>query len=425
MKRLLMIACLLSTSVHAAEIKYVPGVVNVIDVSGEIVEGDSQTFDSVIEGIPPNTKIAVMLNSNGGKVIPGLMMGEAIRAKGFATVVLGTCASAWWPRSGFLAGEPRFAGESARIGFHAAYTPSGGESGMTNALVGAYLTKLGLPYEAVAFVTSSAPVDMRWMHADDARKIGIAVVTLPSNSTTESTQEQQAKNLVTSYFTAWSASDDLSRFYADPVLFYGTAISRAKVMDIKHKFSARWPVRHYMVRNSSMVAECSDACVVNGVVEWDVNSAERGAHSNGSAKFILTIAKSLIVAENGSVIENHTDSVPGAAIATAQPPATTAGETKSVSSSDQQMAMTTQAYAEGRQARLQYEGWFTSLPEGSYRNGAEYWINNRSSKTTPPTCSNETDQNWQFGCVTARKILAPIDFRRRTEKNYWFGWNSL
>jgi hypothetical protein len=63
----------------------------------------------------------------------------------------------------------------ARIGFHAAYNTGGQETGVGNALVGAYLNKIGLPYAAVIYITKASPDSMTWLSVADAEKSGIEV----------------------------------------------------------------------------------------------------------------------------------------------------------------------------------------------------------------------------------------------------------
>jgi len=90
---------------------------------------------------------------------------------------------------------------------------------------------------------------------------------------------------------------------------------------------------------------------------------------------------------------------------------------------ESQTAASTVAYAEGRQARIAYETWFNGLPEGSYKEGVTYWVSHRSLKP-PPNCVGDTADGLA-GCNAARARFAPIDYRRLSDKNYWFGWNSL
>jgi hypothetical protein len=68
-----------------------------------------------------------------------------------------------------------------RISFHAAYdSASDRESGVGNTLAGTYLTKIGLPYEAVIYITQATPNEMTWLNMSDAAQRGIRVTLLSS-----------------------------------------------------------------------------------------------------------------------------------------------------------------------------------------------------------------------------------------------------
>jgi SPOR domain len=118
----------------------------------------------------------VSFSSDGGSLLAGLQTGETIRLKNFSTLVpdqarcASSCALAW------LGGTTRFMGSRAQVGFHAAYdgqTHQVTSSG--NALVGAYLNKIGLPYSAVVYITSASPDSITWLSKPDAEKLGIEV----------------------------------------------------------------------------------------------------------------------------------------------------------------------------------------------------------------------------------------------------------
>ena len=159
----------------------------IVTVSGEIVGGDADRFRRAVAAIPRTTVTAplVVLESPGGLVVEGLQIGETIRARGFATGVAAkklcasTCGLIW------LAGSQRFVSSRARIGFHAAFVENAGgvrETGLGNALIGAYLSRLGLSYRAIAFATSAAPGEMAWLHAGEAKRAGIDVVVLRADA---------------------------------------------------------------------------------------------------------------------------------------------------------------------------------------------------------------------------------------------------
>src|SRR5215467_9370609 len=117
----------------------------------------------------------ISFRSDGGSVVAGIQIGEIIRLKGFTTSVsrdarcASACALAW------LGGTKRLMSAESKVGFHAAYTSDGRETGVGNALIGAYLNKIGLPYSAVAYITRAAPRSMTWLSAAEAKKHGIDV----------------------------------------------------------------------------------------------------------------------------------------------------------------------------------------------------------------------------------------------------------
>lgn len=159
---------------HSAEIKVLDGSPTVIGVFGTLVSSDAEKF---INSIGPLSEGVVVLHSDGGSALAGVVIGQAIRQKGFATYVpndslcASACALAW------LGGTRRLMSKSARIGFHAAYSVSGSgqksESGQANAIIGAYLNSLGLPLKAIGYIASAGPDQMRWLNATDAQKFGI------------------------------------------------------------------------------------------------------------------------------------------------------------------------------------------------------------------------------------------------------------
>lgn len=142
---------------------------------GEIVEGDADRFYSAVSDAG---HAMVTLDSPGGLVAEALSIGALIAERQFATYVppdvecASACALIW------LAGERRRMSDRSLVGFHAAYRLRDGqatESGMANAEIGAYLTHLGLPVEAVRYITVSAPDEMMYLTTADAVRFGFDV----------------------------------------------------------------------------------------------------------------------------------------------------------------------------------------------------------------------------------------------------------
>ena len=174
------LAALHFSPVHSAEIQIDnsdPGL-PIVSIIGDFEQGDHKIF--VAKTLPLDNAL-VVFRSNGGNLLTGLEIGKAIRLKEFRTLVppdalcASACALAW------LGGSPRFLSQTSSIGFHAAYRNDGGspiESGMGNAMVGAYLNSLGLPNRAVTYMTVAGPTEMQWLTAKDASTYGIEALVL-------------------------------------------------------------------------------------------------------------------------------------------------------------------------------------------------------------------------------------------------------
>ncbi len=168
------IAC--SSSVgNAAEIKSfeIDADTVAITVEGEIFAGDAEKFR---REAAKHDSAMVLLESAGGSTYDAIQIGEAIRLRGFSTLVVNGsyCASACgliW-----LAGTPRVLTQSAMIGFHATYSDESGqrlESGVGNALVGRYFAILNLPMKAIIFASEAGPSEMNWLRRDNLDEVGI------------------------------------------------------------------------------------------------------------------------------------------------------------------------------------------------------------------------------------------------------------
>lgn len=148
---------------------------------GDIKTGDQHIFETLVEGC---TTGGVLFKSNGGELLVGLQIGEIIRRTGLETLVSfdGACASAC--ALAWLGGTKRSMFETSLVGFHSAFTVEDGVatvSSVGNALVGAYMTQMGLPLDAVTYAVSAAPDDMAWLTSRDAADLGIDATILTAD----------------------------------------------------------------------------------------------------------------------------------------------------------------------------------------------------------------------------------------------------
>jgi len=172
------IASLLAGSAEAATIQtFRSGDRAAIVVQGTIEDGDEEVFRARVSEYPTADRW-VSFSSYGGNLYAGLVIGEIIRKHGFMTVVkpratcASVCALAW------LAGVKRYLYPSSRVGFHAAIhrdTKKATASG--NALIGAYLMRLGYSYQTVWWLLERDE-DMQWLTANNAAENGIEHVVL-------------------------------------------------------------------------------------------------------------------------------------------------------------------------------------------------------------------------------------------------------
>ncbi|MCB8878255.1 COG3904 family protein [Acidisoma silvae] len=325
--------------------------VGIIKVIGQINEGDSDQFSSVIQGY---SKAIVIFDSPGGNLFAGLQIGQVIRTHEFATGVAdgafcaSACALAW------LGGTQRYIQGSGEVGFHAAYMEDASgqksESGVGNALVGAYLTRLGLSDDAIIYIEQADPDNITWLTPDDANRLGIDMTVVPIRTASAPSQtvsppaatptasafvppqflplikapsanttqlativpprslseplvkpamspQQEATQFAEDYFAHWSegnaqAISYFSSIYHDSVIYYGNATPKSTILKEKTAFVTRWPLRIYTVEPKTMAVTCDpsgSSCTVSGVVQWDCRSIARNAHSVGAANFRLAL----------------------------------------------------------------------------------------------------------------------------------------
>jgi hypothetical protein len=187
MRFLIALLLVFAAPANAATITVEPASGNtpaVVGVQGILRSEDIEEFRLKIRNL---STALVAFESDGGHLLAGIRIGEMIRLRGLATLVppgarcASACAIAW------LGGVQRFMGDPALIGFHAAYHEGAtgiAESGMGNAVLGAYLNSLGLSEGAIAYITMAAPNEMTWLTLQEAAKHGIEVRSLQANAAT-------------------------------------------------------------------------------------------------------------------------------------------------------------------------------------------------------------------------------------------------
>jgi hypothetical protein len=312
-----------------------------------VIDGDLELADieSFRSKIGPLSKATVAFRSDGGSLLAGIRIGMLIRVKNFITVVpdqaqcASACAVAW------LGGVRRFMGTGSKVGFHAAYIQKAGtttESGPGNAVLGAYLDQIGLPEDAIVYITQAAPSSMKWLTMDEAAQHGIDVALLPPADPVPAAAQPsmaavapepppptslaaRAIGRVSELAARWSAPNAemlgaLDEFYGDKVFYHGKLVPRQMVLSEKKYFAERWPQRSYKIRPRSLSVSCNpaDVCRVQGVMDRELANDKANTKSRDVTSFDYRFARageSLKIASETSTVSK----VPAAATGTDGP----------------------------------------------------------------------------------------------------------
>jgi hypothetical protein len=339
MRTSILVALLTTTALSAYAAQIEAHNLNAITITGQIDPNDFETF-KIKAG--PLAKADVWLSSPGGDLQAAIKIGEFVRLRGWSTFVSAGCSSACaliW-----LAGISRYMTDAARIGFHAA-SVNGQEKGSGNAVIGAYMNRLGLNYDAVLFVTTASPSDITYLTPDYAKRIGIEVTIIeevpaterrparqaiapqPSFNTQASpwplgsppastpqgainyltkhpypgsaggTVEDHVAFLLNLFFDSWN-SNYVTRFpnlYHDYVDYYGKTLEKEAVLLDKKKFNQTWPKRSYHVRPNGVIISCEGdtayddtgirGCVVEGFLDFEATNSMKRSIGSANLRF--------------------------------------------------------------------------------------------------------------------------------------------
>jgi hypothetical protein len=200
-------------------------------------------------------------------------------------------------------------------------------SAVGNAVLGGYLSQIGLSDRAIIYITQTAPTSMTWLTLADAERVGIDVAVYdPDDKQTPNKPEPQAtppslRTRAASFLELLyqrssgpteAALSAMNSMYGPSVRYYGKDLTRDQVVSKIAKFLARWPIRQYEPDWSTVNIQCLEAsrtCVAKGRIAFDARSAERNEQSLGSAAFEYTLMFApgsqlpQIVTEDGSVLE--------------------------------------------------------------------------------------------------------------------------
>jgi hypothetical protein len=139
---------------------------------------------------------------------------------------------------------------------------------------------------------------------------------LPRPAPENSALAERASKFINSYWEQSSARGDealryLSSVYAPIVNYYGQQRTRDSVLQDKHAFLRRWPIRQTWpvsgARNPTISCDRARAeCAITGLRDFAAESPERGARSAGMVRYAYKVrfvdGTAQIVAESSKVV---------------------------------------------------------------------------------------------------------------------------
>ena len=307
----------------------------------------------------PTITTIVLLNNGGGLVHIGLVVAEEIYEKGLDTYIPkdSYCASAC--SFVFFAGKRRVA--AGRLGVHQISAPelSGEQAQFGVSDIVATLPKYGVSAEVLGIMFSTPASSMYFFKPNEIAKYGInrtgekqvadsgrksgyeqqppnrpaqapsrqggSISVVPAKPETSGTpapakkpvdpslqsQEERAVNVAALMIQAGSGTNEeamrfTEEFYAKSVYYFKQKRPKSDILADKEAYFARWPIRRFVVDQSSMSAKCEDdLCLVRGIYDYTVSSPERNASAKGTSNFTYVLDlrdRYRIVLEDSEVI---------------------------------------------------------------------------------------------------------------------------
>lgn len=315
----------------------------------------------------PSIATLILQNNGGGLVHIGLVVAEEVYERGLNTYIPkdSYCASAC--AFVYFAGRQRLA--EGRLGVHQISAPemTGEQAQFGVSDIVATLPKYGVSAEVLGIMFSTPSKDMYFFSPQEIAKYGInrtgqtqvaqnsppprgagggqastpAATPAPAPAQAQTSapapvqsahggaapvanpymkketapaaisDEQKAVNAAALMIQAGSGTNEESmnftrEFYADTVDYFKKTRPKSEILADKEAYFARWPIRRFVVDQSTLKAQCKDQlCKVVGIYDYKVSSPARGKTATGTSNFTYVLDlrnRYRIVMEDSEVI---------------------------------------------------------------------------------------------------------------------------
>jgi len=325
--------------------------------SGQVGANDLLNLKKALRDNP--TISTLILNDNpGGLVHIGLVIAEEVYDRGLNTYIPSEsyCASAC--SFVFFAGKNRIA--DGRLGVHQISAPelSGEQAQFGVSDIVATLPKYGVSADVLGIMFSTPAKDMYYFSPQEVIKYGInrtgqteiaatqpvnpakrhtatpnqkrpeqtsQEASLPRDTSTNPSRldskpnakpvisdEDKAMNVAALMIPTGSSNNDeamafVNEYYANTVDYFKKRRPKSEILEDKSNYFNRWPVRRFVVDESSLRAKCDKGiCAVYGLYDYTVSSPERKKKASGTSNFtyVLDLANGYrIIHEDSEVVQ--------------------------------------------------------------------------------------------------------------------------
>jgi hypothetical protein len=139
---------------------------------------------------------------------------------------------------------------------------------------------------------------------------GLTLLRIAPCQTAGHTFEDASIAFIRTYMEQWSSPNPeamayMNKVFPNEAMYFDQTLSHAQLMQAKHRFTERWPQRHFVVRDNDLSVSCDQRhlCTVWGLVDWHCRSLERHAEAIGTSVFAFQVQDGqTVLDEDGFVI---------------------------------------------------------------------------------------------------------------------------
>lgn len=293
-----------TTAVHAEVISgdFVPFVYDtetpdVLRLEGEINGRTPITLRWAGRQYPQIKTLA--LTGPGGSAYDALNMAYAIREAGLKTNIPSgaRCFSACALM--FFAGVERSA--EGELGVHQLTVGNSASAQFAAGDLVKILTEFGVPTELIVRLLQTATNQMYVLYAPEMQRLGLlgTVESVPPLASplpaAEPELSDKAIAFIERFMSDWSLPNSealprMPQYLGSELFYFGSQLSRAKVMVETEKLAWSWPERNYrLVPGSAEVACIQTRCTMTAQIAWTTHAPDRGKSAGGISEneFIL------------------------------------------------------------------------------------------------------------------------------------------